>query len=94
MIKIEATANKTITVTHIEENTIKIILGIDCEILVVDLNHIYSPEIKNRTLTIFNKHNAKTVAMVDAKTLDPSSTNYSTNMDTYAASLRNSILYV
>ena len=95
MIKITKTANKTITVLDTENLGVCIILGADCEVLIFDDVNIYMPaHIKKRTVGIYNKYNQKIIAIVNAETLDPASTNYSSNMDTYGANLRDLVLYV
>lgn len=95
MIKIEKTTNDTITVTDTETNGVAIILGADCMVIVFDTVNIYAAEqIKERTVGIYNKYNQHIIAIVSAKTLDTSSSNYSADMDTYATNLRDSLLYV
>lgn len=95
MIKIAKTTNSTITVTDTENSGVIIILGADCEVSVFDAVNIYMPEqIKKRSVKIYNKYNKEIIAIVNSDTLDPTSSNYSVNMDTYATNLRDSVLYV
>lgn len=100
MIQITKTTNKTITVIDNGTNgtggasvTTNIILGIDCEINVYNQIMTGNVDLIDRYLIIKNKHNGKVVALINSTILDPTSVNYSTNMDTYAQSLRDSVLY-
>ncbi len=93
MIKIESTANNTITVTDSESHTTTVTLGTDCSLRVYDEVHMYAANIKKRTLIIFNKYNMHMIASVNGDTLDSNSSSYNANMDTYAAALRDSVLY-
>ncbi len=95
MIKIMKTTNSTITITDTDNSGVVMILGKDCEVLVFDESNMYMPQhMKTRTVGIYNKYNQKILTIVNAKTLDSSSSNYSSDMDTYATNLRDDVLYV
>lgn len=95
MIKITKTTNSTITIEDDVELTKFIILGKDCEVFVFTHRpHIHDTGLKVRTLQIRNKYNKNALVTVDVKNLHTSSTNYSADMDTYANSLRDLVLYV
>jgi hypothetical protein len=95
MIKIMKTSNSTITVTDTETGGVVMILGKDCEVMVFDDVNMYMPQqMRTRTVGIYNKYNQKIIAIVNATTLDPTSTNYSVDMNTYSTNLRDLILYV
>ena len=93
MIKITKSANSTITVYNEDYNNYIMILGSDCFVCLYDSVDKIDINIKTRTVTIFNKYLKTIVAEITGATLDPSSDDYSSNMDTYAASLISTILF-
>ena len=90
MIKVVTSANSTITVTDNGTNGVGLViitLGANCEVKVFDEINPNNSSLRQRTCIISNKFNGKPIASVSSTTLDPSSTSYSSNMDTYATNL-------
>lgn len=96
MIKITSSGSKTITVKDNGTNgTVGlslysfVCLGTDCEVKVFNGNvnqYDYNYKVV-RTINITNKFTGALIATVNPDTLDPSSTSYSSDMDTYANNL-------
>lgn len=87
-IKVEGTANSTLTITDTVSKNKYTLLRKDCEInLYYQLDMYDSNFLKDILVIIRNKYSNRIVASVDKNTLDSASTNYSADMATYYTNL-------
>ncbi len=91
MIKITTSANNTITISDTDLLTSFILLYSDCDVKVFNDIDSNDTSLSTRYLIISNKFTGKIITKVSKYNLDPTSSNYSSNMDTYATSI-NSII--